>query len=253
MLLNRIIPVLLLSGKGLVKTKKFKSPTYIGDPINAIKIFNQKMVDELIFLDINASREKRGPNYEVLRNIASECFMPLGYGGGIQNVGEVIRILNMGFEKVIINNHNLRSLDLIHKSSDLTGAQSIVGAIDIKKNVFGKYRIYDHVSKKCTRIDVFHHVHELVEAGAGEIFVNDVDRDGMMMGYNIEIIRDISKAIEVPLVSCGGAGKLMDFRNVVYNGGASAVGAGSFFVFHGPNKGVLINYPDYKTLEGLFK
>jgi cyclase len=252
MLQHRVIPVLLLDGKGLVKTVKFKSPKYVGDPINAIKIFNNKMVDELVFLDIKASKEKKGPNFDMLRNIASECFMPLGYGGGISSVEEIKKILNIGFEKVILNTQAIENPTLVSQAASETGNQSVVVSVDIQKNVFGKYKLYHHASNSKHKKDWLDHIDEMVQLGAGEIIINSVDNDGIMKGYNIELIKMVSERVNIPIVACGGAGKIDDFRNAA-DAGASALAAGSLFVFHGPHKAVLINYPTQKNLKKVFQ
>jgi cyclase len=252
MLQTRVIPVLLLKGKGLVKTVKFNNPKYIGDPFNAVKIFNEKEVDELLVLDIMASKESRGPNFELIKGIASECFMPLGYGGGIKNIEDVKRLFSIGIEKVVINTMSITDLTLIEDSSKIFGDQSIVACVDISKNIFGNYTIYNHVSSKSEKISIEDHLISLQNAGIGEIIINSVDLDGTMKGFDIQLIKKVTKFIKVPLVVCGGAGSINDFKQAI-NAGANAVSAGSLFVYHGPHKAVLINYPSQEELKNTFK
>ncbi|CAB1063927.1 Imidazole glycerol phosphate synthase cyclase subunit [Olavius sp. associated proteobacterium Delta 1] len=248
MLKTRVIPCLLLKNDGLVKTVKFKAPTYLGDPINIVKIFNEKEVDELVFLDITATLENRKPPFKKLSEIASECFMPVGYGGGIRSLDDIREILALGIEKVIINSYASENPNFIENASKLFGSQSIVVSIDVKKDYFGKYKVVTHSCIKRTKADPVKYAIDMQDMGAGEILLNSVDRDGMMKGYDIELIRTVSKAVTVPVIACGGAGKIDDFKEAVRNGGASAVAAGSFFVFQGRHRAVLISYPSYEEL-----
>lgn len=248
---NRVIPCLLLQDDGLVKTKKFKAPKYVGDPINAIRIFNDKYVDELIFLDIDASRRNSEPNYDLVSRIAGECFMPLCYGGGIKTVDHARKLVALGVEKISVNSAAIHSIALIKDLVNELGAQSVVGAVDIKRDFWGKEYVYDSSKRKLTNLTPLNHVQKLVEAGVGEIFINDVSRDGTYSGYNISSIADISSKINVPLIACGGAANLEDMQKA-FLAGASAASAGSMFVFYGPHKAVLINYPDYHTIRKLF-
>jgi cyclase len=250
MLRTRVIPVLLLKGKGLVKTVKFDKPRYIGDPINTVRIFNEKETDELVFLDIEAGKKGQKPDFELIRNIASECFMPLGYGGGISNLEDISRLFSIGVEKVVINTAALMDLELVAKASGVYGSQSIVVGVDVKKNLWGNYQVYSHSNQNHRRNDLLSYLQEAQAAGAGEIFLNAVDRDGMMQGYDISLIRRVAAVLQVPLLVCGGAGKLADFSEAV-SAGASGVAAGSLFVYHGPLKAVLINYPSQKELKSL--
>ena len=251
MLRYRIIPTLLLHDKGLYKTVKYsiKKGKYVGDPINAIKIFNDKGVDELIFLDIDASKEKRGPDFNMLKNIASECFMPVGYGGGITTMEQIKQIFQIGIEKVILNSVLLEDLSLLKNASKDFGAQSIVASVDIKKNLFGKYKIYNSAKQKNSDLDIKKHLQSLEENGAGEIYISSVDKDGTFEGYDIELMKDISKDIKVPVIINGGAKSISDFSRAIKECGVSAVSAGSMFVFNGPHKAVLITYPEYEKLE----
>lgn len=250
-LFNRVIPCLLLQDGGLVKTEKFKNPKYVGDPINAIRIFNDKYVDELIFLDINASRLNKEPDYDLIARIAGECFMPLCYGGGIRTLEQARKLVAIGVEKISINSTAIHNLELIKQLVDELGSQSVVGAIDIKRNFWGKQYVYDSSNRRLTNITPLVHAKNLVGVGVGEIFINDVDRDGTYSGYNVELIAQISNEINVPLIACGGASKLNDMQET-FSAGASAAAAGSMFVFYGPHQAVLINYPDYSVVKELF-
>lgn len=251
MLRYRIIPTLLLHNKGLYKTVNYsiKKGKYIGDPLNAIKIFNVKGVDELIFLDIDASKEKRGPNFDIIKDIATECFMPVAYGGGITKLEEVKKIFQIGIEKVVLNSILLSDMSLLRESSKIFGVQSIVAAVDIKKNLFGKYKVYNSSKKKNMDLDIKNYIKDLELNGAGEIYLSAVDRDGTMEGYDIKLMKDIMKDIKVPVIINGGAKDISDFSQAIKECGVSAVSAGSMFVFRGIHKAVLITYPEYEELE----
>jgi cyclase len=251
MLRTRIIPILLLSDKGLVKTVKFKNGKYIGDPINAVKIFNDKEVDELVLFDIEASKYNRKPDFKAIKNIATEAFMPLAYGGGINELDDIKKLFSIGVEKIVINSAALQNINLISQAAEIYGDQSIVVCIDVFKNIWGKYQIFSHSKKKILYDDVFKYAKLVANSGAGEIIINSVDLDGTQLGYDLKIIHDISKIIDIPLVACGGAGNLNDFK-MGFNAGASALAAGSIFVFHGPHKAVLINFPTQLQLKKLF-
>ncbi len=240
---TRVIPVLLLRGKGLVKTVKFKDPKYIGDPINSVRIFNEKEVDELVFLDITATPEGRGPDFDLLADIAGEAFMPMAYGGGITTLEQVQRIFALGFEKVVIDAAAYASPQLIRDAVAIYGSQSIVGCVDVRRTLLGRYELCSHAGKTRQPIGLKEHVVELERLGVGEIIVNAVDRDGTQSGYDLKLIREVSSAVSVPVVACGGASGIDDFVAAVQEGGASAVAAGSLFVFVGPHRAVLINYP----------
>jgi cyclase len=242
MLLKRFIPCLLLRNSGLVKTESFNKSIYLGDPINAIKIFNDKNADELIFLDIDASKEKRGPNFLLLKDLASECFMPLAYGGGISSLQQIEQLIHIGIEKVVINNGALKNNNLISDAVKYFGSSTIVGAIDVKRNLFGKYRVFDHVSKRTISETPTDLAIKYVEDGVGEIFLNNVDLDGTMTGYDLQLIKDVSTSIQVSLIASGGASSKENMMQAIESG-ASASAAGAFFVFQGPHKAVLINYP----------
>lgn len=251
MLRSRIIPTLLLHNKGLYKTVEFcvKKGKYVGDPINAIKIFNDKGVDELIFLDIDASKENKEPNYSLLKDIASECFMPVGYGGGVHSIEQMKKIFSIGIEKVVLNSILLENKNLLTDASKIFGSQSIVASVDVKKNIWGKLKVFNHVKKKCTKLDPEEYISSLIDAGAGEIYITSVEREGTLKGYDIDLLQKISKKCPVPVVINGGASGLEDMSKAIVEGGASAVSASSIFVFKGPHKAVLITYPEYSELE----
>ena len=251
MLRYRIIPTLLLHNKGLYKTVKYsvKKGKYIGDPINTIKIFNDKGVDELIFLDIDASKEKKSPDFEIIKDISTECFMPIGYGGGITNIEEIKTIFQIGIEKVILNTVLLDNINLLIEASSKFGSQSIVAAVDIKKNFFGTYKVYNSSKDKNTSLDILEYLQLLEKSGAGEIYISSVDNDGTFEGYDIEFMKVITKDIKVPVIINGGAKDISDFSRAIKECEVSAVSAGSMFVFNGPHKAVLITYPEYEELE----
>ncbi len=248
MLKIRLIPCLLLEGRGLVKTVRFKRPKYVGDPINAVKIFTEKEADELIFLDIAATVQGKRPNFEFIRKIASECFMPFSYGGGIRSIADIKALFDAGVDKVIMNTYAIENPNFISEAASIYGSQSIVVAIDVKKDVFGKYKVFIRDGRKKTNLDPMEHAVNMEKMGAGELFLNSIDRDGIMQGYDPILIKKVSHAVNIPVVACGGAGKIEDFAEAVASG-ASAVSAGSFFVFHGKRKAVLITYPLLEELE----
>lgn len=253
MLRPRVIPCLLLKNKGLVKTVQFQNPVYVGDPINAVRIFNDKEVDELIFLDITASLERRPPPFEFISKIAEECFMPLCYGGGIRKLGDVKTILSLGVEKVCINSYAVENPNFIRAAADLAGSSSIVVALDVKKNSQGTYELYTYSGTKPTGIDPIQWATQMEKMGAGELLLNSIDRDGTMQGYDIELIKRVTEAVSVPVIACGGAGKISDLAQAVHEGKASAVAAGSMFVFHGKHRAVLINFPTPQELAEAFQ
>jgi cyclase len=251
MLKTRVIPALLFKDQGLVKTVQFRKPGYVGDPINAIKIFNDKEVDELVLLDITASIEGRGPSFELIEEIASECFMPLGYGGGIRSVEDIRRILATGVEKVILNSAALSDPALVEAAARAAGSQSVVVSIDAKKKLLGGYEVWSGGATRATGRDPAEFAREMQSRGAGEILITSIDRDGTQKGFDLELVRRVTAAVTVPVVACGGAGTLAHLREAV-DAGASAVAAGSMFVYVGKHRAVLINYPQYRELEVLF-
>lgn len=249
MLKVRVIPCLLLKNHGLVKTVRFKEAKYVGDPVNAVKIFNEKEVDELSLLDITATIEMRKPNFTLIRDIASECFMPFSYGGGIRSIEDIREIIGPGAEKVIVNSYAVENPDFISKASRLFGSQSIVVSIDVKKGSSNRYEIYTYSGTKNTVVDPISFAVKMAKLGAGEIFLSSIDRDGTQQGYDLDVIRRMTGALDIPVIACGGAGSLEDFADAVHKAGASAVAAGSFFVFHGKHRAVLISYPEYQVLQ----
>lgn len=252
MIRPRIIPSLLTRRGGLVKTKKFKEPTYVGDPINAVRIFNDKEVDELVFLDITATVEQKRPPIKLIAEIASECFMPVAYGGGIRNIDDVKEIVNLGIEKVVINSYAIENPQFISQAAEVVGSSSVVVSIDFKKSLFGKYEVYSHSGKVSAKTDVLTHALHMERMGAGELFLNSIDRDGMMSGYDVEIIKRVCEAVHIPVIVCGGAGTINHFSEAI-KAGASAVAAGSMFVFQGPHRAVLISFPAQQELSVLWE
>ncbi len=243
----RVIPVLLIRNGGLVKTTKFKDPAYVGDPINAVKIFNEKEVDEIVVLDISATAENRGPDLKRIRTIAEEAFMPFAYGGGIRTVEDAQAVLGGGVEKVVINTAAVRNPNLVTEIASRFGSQSVVVSIDVHKPFFGGNKVYANSGKTSSGIDPVQFAKQMEDAGAGELLLNHIDREGTGTGYDLELIRSISAAVQVPVVACGGARNVADFKAAVSHG-ASAVAAGSIFVFHGPHRAVLIQFPTQEQL-----
>ncbi|MBC7389354.1 MAG: imidazole glycerol phosphate synthase subunit HisF [Opitutaceae bacterium] len=244
----RVIPALLIQKGGLVKSVKFKDHKYVGDPINAVRIFNEKEVDEIVILDISATAEKRGPNIQQIKELASEAFMPLGCGGGITKLEEIKELISAGVEKVIINTAAFNNPSLISKGAKYVGSQSIVVSIDVKKNLWGKYKVYVHNGSKNTNLDPVEFARQMENAGAGELLLNAIDRDGTFIGYDTDLIKLISSSVSIPMVAIGGGATVEDMAKAIENG-ASAVSAGSMFVFQRPHRAVLISYPTQKELE----
>jgi cyclase len=251
MLKNRIIPALLLDQNNLVKTTNFKNPKYVGDPINIIHIFNEKEVDELLVLDISASKNKQPPNYSLIKDLASECFMPLTYGGGIQTIEQANQIFSLGIEKISIQNAAINNFNFVSDLAKRFGSQSIVVSIDVKKNWLGQQNFFHASQNKILKLDLNSLIKDLVNAGAGEILLNSVDKDGTLSGPDLKLIEHFSQLIEVPLIAAGGISSLSDIKAAV-DAGASAVAAGAFFIYYGPHRAVLITYPKYTELEKLF-
>ena len=248
----RVIPILLIKEKGLVKTKKFKSPKYIGDPINSVRIFNEKEVDEIIILDIEASKKTQGPDFSLLKDIAAEAFMPLGYGGGIKSVDEVKKIFELGFEKIVINSSSYDSYKIIEDSARMFGSQSIVGCIDIKQSIFSKRFLYSHSGQKKQKISIDNHINNLINAGIGELIIQTIHLDGTKKGYDLNFLKKVSKSIKIPSIGLGGAGELCHLVAAIDKTDLSAVAAGSIFVYFGTHDAVLINYPERDVIENLF-
>ncbi|MGN6492515.1 MAG: AglZ/HisF2 family acetamidino modification protein [Agriterribacter sp.] len=243
----RVIPVLLLHKGGLIKSLKFKDYKYIGDPINAVKIFNEKEVDEIALVDIDATREKRGPDIKKIIAIASEAFMPMAYGGGVTNIQQVKEIFYNGIEKVIINSAAVEQPTLITQIARLFGSQSLVVSIDVKQTFLKGDKVYIKNGKKNTGISPIDFAKQMENAGAGEILLNNIQKDGTFSGYDTNLIQQIAKTVNIPVIALGGASDLKDFKAAIENG-ASAVAAGSMFVLQKPHRAVLISYPAQKDL-----
>lgn len=252
MLRTRIIPVLLLKEGGLVKGKQFKNHKYVGDPINAVKIFNEKEVDELFFLDISITQENREIDYNLIADIASEAFMPFGYGGGIKTVSQVERLFSIGVEKVIINTTAFLNSKIIKEAVKVAGSQSIVVSIDVKKSLFNRYEVYIQNGKVKTKLDPVTYAKKMEDFGVGEIMVNSIDREGTGKGYDLELLKIVTKAVNIPVVGLGGAGCLQDLADAKNQTNISGLAAGDLFIYHGKHKAVLITYPKYSELEKLF-
>ena len=248
----RSIPTLLCNDGDLIKTQKFRNPKYVGDPVNAVRIFNEKQVDELIFLDITATKLNKKPDFELINEIASECFMPLSYGGGIKNISDMEKILSLGVEKIIVNNILTKNIVLIDKASKKFGSQFLVASIDFKKNIFGNYYIYNHTNKQSIEKNIEKYIKFISSTGVGEIYINNVDRDGMMNGFDVDLISRVVGNTNLPVVVCGGLKGLEDFQKA-YNVGCSGASAGSYFIFQGKHRAVLISYPDKDAINKFIK
>jgi cyclase len=253
MLRPRIIPSLLLHNKGLVKTVNFKSPKYVGDPINAVRIFNEKEVDELAFFDIDATVLNKEPDYMLIEKLANQSRMPLCYGGGVKTVEQAQRIFSLGVEKIALSSALIESPFLVSKIAERVGSQSVIAVLDIKKKLLSGYELYTHNGKRSTGINPFKFAKELEQLGAGEIIINSIDQDGIMKGYDMSLIDKIAEAVSIPLTVLGGAGSLLDFEKVINKHGVIGLAAGSLFVFKGPYKAVLINYPTLQEKNKIFK
>ncbi len=247
MLLPRIIPCLLLSGQGLVKGQKFKEHVYIGDPSNAAQIFNTKQADEIIFLDIKATFEKRIPDVRLVQRVTNECLLPFTVGGGLRSVDDMRAMLNAGAEKVCVCSAAVEKPQIIDQGAKLFGSQCVVVAIDVKKNLWGRPEVCIHSGTRATGLSPVQHAVAMEKLGAGELLLNSIDRDGVMQGYDLELVRDIVRAVNVPVIACGGCGSLDDLKKVIA-AGASAAAAGSMFVLHGRKRAVLISYPSQREL-----
>ena len=245
----RVIPCLQLVDDSLVKTVKFDKYNYIGDPINTVRIFNELEVDELCFLDIRATSQNREPNIPLLKSIADECFMPLAYGGGLKSFDTCRAILSIGFEKVVVNTHAYTDKELIPKLSDHFGSQAVIGSIDVKKNIWGKYHVYINNGTEKIAVDVVEWAQEMVAKGIGELLITSIDRDGTWEGYDVNLIKKITSAVNVPVIANGGAGSVEHIKDAVKNGHASAVALGSMVVYQKKGMGVLVNFPDKRELS----
>ena len=245
----RMIPCLLLRGTGFVKTRGFKDPVYLGDCLNIVRIFNDKEADELAILDITATPQGRSPNYDLVSDLASQCFMPLAYGGGIRHMEDIRRLFKAGIEKVCINSHAFYDRNLISTAARECGSQSIVVSIDVRRRWLGKYEVMVKGGQQGTSMDPVVWSKQVEQMGAGEILLTSIDRDGTREGYDIDLINRVATSVNIPVVACGGAGSVADCAKAIKMGGASAVAAGSLFVFHGPHRAVLINMPAAREFD----
>ncbi|MCW8899121.1 MAG: AglZ/HisF2 family acetamidino modification protein [Gammaproteobacteria bacterium] len=244
MLRPRVIPCLLVKERGLVKTINFEQPKYVGDPINAVKIFNEKESDELVVLDIDATSEGREPDYQMIKNLAAECRMPLCYGGGVTTVEQFKKIISLGVEKVAISAAAIKNPDLVKQAADVVGNQSVVVVLDVKKRRFGsKYEVYINNGQQNTKLEVSELAKKFEAFGAGEIVINSIDRDGSMQGYDLKLIKHVRESITLPITALGGAGTLAHIKELINCFGIIGASAGSLFVFKGKYRAVLINYP----------
>lgn len=253
MLRPRIIPCLLISNKGLIKTINFKNPKYLGDPINAVRIFNEKEVDELTILDIDASRLNKEPDYKSIEYWASECRMPLCYGGGIKTVEQAQIIFSLGVEKIAISSAAIYNPKIIKDIAERVGNQSVVVILDVKLNTFGEYEVYTHNASKLSNIKLLDFISYAEKLGAGEIVINSIDLDGTMKGYDISLVKKVREQVNTPITILGGAGNLEDISDLIREFGIIGASAGSLFVFKGIYRAVLINYPDPETKDKLIK
>lgn len=246
MLRPRVIPCLLIQNNGLVKTINFSQPKYVGDPINAVRIFNEKQVDEIIILDIDASLHKKEPNYSLIKTLAAECRMPLCYGGGVKSPEQIEKIINLGVEKVAISSAAVSNQELIKQAAKLVGSQSIVVVMDVKRSRWGKqqYELKVFNGRESTKVSPIDFAKYMEQLGAGEIVINSIDADGTMNGYDFELISSIRQAVQLPITALGGAGCFQDIVDLVEKFGVIGAGAGSLFVFKGVYRAVLINYPE---------
>lgn len=245
----RIIPSLLLSDGDLVKTQRFTKPKYVGDPLNAVRTFNEKYVDEIMILDVEASKQKVAPNFDLIENIAAECFMPLSYGGGVKSLQHASSILSSGVEKIVFNSVFITDPKVVAECAREFGSQAVVVSMDFRRNLFGKYSLVCSAETKADPVTIARRAEEL---GAGEILLTSVEREGTGKGYDLELVSLVSDAVGIPVIANGGAGSLNDFRAAV-DAGASALSAGSMFVFHGKHRSVLITYPDRDDIEQIMQ
>lgn len=249
MLRTRVIPALLLRSESLVKTVQFGRFTYVGDPANTVRIFNELEVDELLFLDITATRERRSPNLKVLRDIADECFMPLGYGGGIRSLRDAASVFDTGFEKVVVNSRALEEPSILSELAAHYGSQAVIASLDVRTDIFGRKHVRMPRGSRNTNRTPVEWAREMESRGAGEILLTSVAREGTWTGFDLELTREVSDAVAVPVIAHGGCGSLADVGAAVVQGGASAVALGSMVVFQKKGMGVLVNFPDRHQLE----
>ena len=253
MLLPRLIPVLLIRNNGLIKTTNFSNDKYVGDPLNAVKIFNEKKVDEIIVIDIDATVNQTSPNLQLIKDLASECRMPMCYGGGIKSTEEASKILSLGVEKISISSAAISNPLIVEDISKEVGAQSVVITLDVKKKLFGGYDVYTHNGKHNTKQDLLSLIKDFESKGAGEIVINSIDKDGTMSGYDLNLIKIISKNVNIPITCLGGAGTQSDIRDLYSQQGIIGAAAGSLFVFKGKYRAVLITYPSADEKSSLYE
>tara|TARA_B100001287_G_C22651590_1_gene515476 strand:- start:686 stop:1465 length:780 start_codon:yes stop_codon:yes gene_type:complete len=253
MLRPRIIPSLLVHQKGLVKTVKFKDFKYVGDPINAVRIFNEKEVDELAVFDIDATVLEKDPDYTLIEKLANQSRMPVCYGGGVKTVEQAQKIFSLGIEKIAISSAVIQNPILISEISERVGSQSVIVVLDVKKKFLGGYEIYTHNGKKKTGINPIKFAQKAQDLGAGEVIVNSIDNDGMMKGFDMNLLNEIRQVLSIPITVLGGAGSLNDIKKIIQEYGIIGVAAGSLFVFKGIYKAVLINYPSKLDKKKIFQ
>lgn len=252
MLATRVMPCLLMDQGALVKTVQFKNPVYVGDPVNAVRIFNQKEVDELLLIDIAATTEGRGIDFETLDKVVTECFMPICYGGGVSRLSDMRRLYQMGVEKLSLSSAAIARPSLVSEAAAEFGSQAIVVTLDVRKNLFGKYSVRTHQGRIDTRRSPLELAREMENSGAGELMLYSIDRDGTWSGFDLDLVRTVSQAVGIPVIACGGAGNLDHLRATVNEAGASAVAIGSMAVFQGKDLGVLIRFPSREQQERTF-
>lgn len=251
MLIPRVIPALLLDNGAFVKTRKFKNPSYLGDPVNVINLFNRFEVDEIALLDIRASLNQREPDFDLIEQLASECWVPLAYGGGLLNWESVQRVFRIGVEKVIFNTAATEQPELIQKTANVYGSQAVVGSVDVKRSFWGKHECWITSGTKRIKCSPTQHALYLQDLGVGEVILMNIERDGEMNGFDLDLIQQVACALKIPLIACGGAGSREDITKPIHQANASAVAAGSIFVYQSKERGVLVNYPERSVLESL--
>lgn len=244
----RIIPCLSIDDGEMVKTIHFQKPRYLGDVVNAVKIFNNKGVDELSILDISATRRGKEPNFDLLKDIATEAFMPLSYGGGVREIEQIKKLFYIGYEKIIMNTAFVKNSQLVQEAVRFSGSQSVVVSIDAKADLFGRYTCYMGDGQEKLQMDPIQLAKQAQELGAGEILLNSINRDGAMNGYDLKLVKNVADSVDIPVIACGGAGKMEDIKAVLQEGHADAAAAGSFFVYYGRNKAILITAPSEQEL-----
>lgn len=253
MLATRVMPCLLMDQGALVKTVQFKNQIYVGDPVNAVRIFNQKEVDELLLIDISATVAKRGIDFETLEKVVTECFMPICYGGGVNSLEDMRRLYHLGVEKISLSSCAIATPEFVSRAASEFGSQAIVVTLDVKKNIFGKYTVRTHQGKVDTKRSPVDLARDMERAGAGEILLYSIDRDGKWDGFDLKLVKDVSQAVNIPVIACGGAGELAHLRAAVNEAGASAVAIGSMAVFQAKDLGVLIKFPTREQQEKTFE